>query len=436
MAAAGRAPRPCRSSKARRSAPSPSAPAPARPSASAPSYGHPGRPRGRPHGRRARPARPRAVRRRGPAPPRPPAPGAARRQGRRPSMARAGAGPGPARPRSPPPRRPGDPPATRPRRARPRPGPSAAARRSARPGRAPRRARPHVGIAAPSADEGEHGEGEHPRHRPRAPVTQRRGGGVRRLRPAPAVELDAGATGHEEQAPEIHPALGAVLEAGVEVAIDDVVAPHPQRPPHEVEVGAASVLLQPGVQGECQAALELRGRPRCPGEDFDRADVGQRVGQHLGVAELLAERECLGVPDRCLLGVLRGGVEVPEVGVASASSRPRGSCSKRETACRPTASAFSVRPRKRYSRDRERKQSPSSSGSPRAPRRASARSCAGIAASSSPVDSPRRHDARAARPAPGARASRHSAAPVRTGRQLRDVPRATRRARRPPARTA
>ena len=155
-------------------------------------------------------------------------------------------------------------------------------------------------------------------------VAQRLGGGVGRLRPQPAVELQAGATGDEEQPPQVHAALGAVLEAGVEVAIDDVIAPYAQRPPHEVEIGAPRLLLQPGAQGELQAALELRRRLRRAGEDLDRADVGERVREHLGVVELLAERERLGVPGGGLLRVLRRRVEVTEVGVGERQLAPAG----------------------------------------------------------------------------------------------------------------
>jgi hypothetical protein len=184
--------------------------------------------------------------------------------------------------------------------------------------------RPHVGIAASGPHQGEHRQREDPRHRPRATVAQGLGGGVGRLRPQPAVELQTGATGDEEQPPQVHAALGAVLEAGVEVAIDDVIAAHPQRPPHEIEVGASRVLLQPGAQGELQAALKLRRRLRCVGEDLDTADVGERIGEHLGVVEPLAERQRLRVPQGGLLRILRGRVEVAEVGVGERQLAPAG----------------------------------------------------------------------------------------------------------------
>jgi hypothetical protein len=108
------------------------------------------------------------------------------------------------------------------------------------------------------------------------------------------------------------------------VTIDDVIAAHAQRPPREVEVGAARVLLQPGAQGELQAALELRRRPRGAGEDLDTADVGQRVGEHLGVVELLAQRLRPSVPRAGLLGVLARRVQVSEVGVGQRQLAPVG----------------------------------------------------------------------------------------------------------------
>ena len=151
-------------------------------------------------------------------------------------------------------------------------------------------------------------------------------GHVRRSRSAAAAESaassqrprsssSAGAAGDEEQPPQIQAALGAVLEAVVEVAIDEVVAPEAQRPPHEIEVGAAGVLLEPAAQGELQAPLELRRRLRGVGEDLDDADVGERIDANLGVVELLAERERLRAPGGRLLGVLGDRVQMPEVGV-------------------------------------------------------------------------------------------------------------------------
>ena len=187
------------------------------------------------------------------------------------------------RPRSPPPRRSS------------RPSSHAASARAAATG--PRRCSSPVGSASASASSsaGQTSgsprlartrpstvEREDPRHRPRATVAQRRGGGVGRLRPQPPVELQAGAAGDEEQPPQVQAALGAVLEACVEVAIDDVIAAHAQRPPHEVEVGAPGVLLQPGAQRELQAALELRRRLRGVGEDLDTADVGERIARAPG----------------------------------------------------------------------------------------------------------------------------------------------------------
>ena len=247
---------------------------------------------------------------------------------------------------------------------------------------------PHVGIAAPGAHQGEHREGEDARHRPRATVAQRLGGGVGRLRPQPAVELQAGAAGDEEQPPQVHAALGAVLEAGVEVAIDDVIAAHAQRPPHEVEVGAAGVLLQPGAQGELQAALELRRRLRGAGEDLDRADVGERVGEHLGVVELLAERERLGVPGGGLLRVLRRRVEVTEVGVGERQLAPAGQSLEAGHRLEADLGGLlgapqeAVQPRERAQavalRERVRARAAQRQG----------RSCAAIAASSSPMRYP------------------------------------------------
>jgi hypothetical protein len=84
------------------------------------------------------------------------------------------------------------------------------------------------------------------------------------------------------------------------------------------------VLLQPGLQGELQAALELRRRLRGAGEDLDAADVGQRIGEHLGVVELLAQRLRLIVPRGGLLGVLARRVQVSEVGVGERQLAPVG----------------------------------------------------------------------------------------------------------------
>jgi hypothetical protein len=67
----------------------------------------------------------------------------------------------------------------------------------------------------------QHAEREDAWHRPPASIAQGEPGGVPGLVPAPAIELHAGAARDEEQPPQIEAVLGAMLEAVLEVAVDE-----------------------------------------------------------------------------------------------------------------------------------------------------------------------------------------------------------------------
>ena len=213
IAAAGRAPSRCSSSSAARRAPSSSASA----SASAASYGQPER---GPELRGAPPSRPRARARRARRRRRRTSlvdarPAGASRRARRPPTAPAGAARARARRRS----------RVASRSSRPRS--QAASARAAATGPDPLELagrlgqrerlveqRPDVGIAAPRAHERRarcsammRGSGRG------AAIAQDERGGVRRLVPAPAIELARGrGSASEVQPPQIEAALGAVLE--------------------------------------------------------------------------------------------------------------------------------------------------------------------------------------------------------------------------------
>ena len=131
-----------------------------------------------------------------------------------------------------------------------------------RPDLADPRAVPEPGRATPSAYT--RGTGQSAR------VAQDERRGIAGLLPAPAIELDAGAAGEQEQPPEIEAPLGAVLEPGLQVPLCQGVGSMAKRPPDEVEERAAGVLLE--------ARASARARGSAPASSDPPVVAGEELG--------------------------------------------------------------------------------------------------------------------------------------------------------------
>lgn len=116
-------------------------------------------------------------------------------------------------------------------------------------------------------------------------------------------------------------ALDAVVKPRLQVAVNDVIPPLANRPPNEVEVRAAGVLLESGAQREVEALLQLRRRLGA-GEHLDRAEIGERVDAGLGGVEPLPEGHCLGGPRESFLRGVGDRVQMTEVDVCHRQFAP------------------------------------------------------------------------------------------------------------------
>ena len=149
--------------------------------------------------------------------------------------------------------------------------------------------RPSLRVAAACSNERQDREREDLRHRPSAVVAKDEARGISRLVPAPPVEVEARAARQEEEAPQVEPAFRAVLKTIVEESIDQPVPAAADGPPHEVQVGAAGVVLQILLEGKAQRLLELSRRV-CRDHGHN-PEVGEGVDLDLHVPEPLSQLE-------------------------------------------------------------------------------------------------------------------------------------------------
>ncbi len=146
----------------------------------------------------------------------------------------------------------------------------------------------------------------------------------------------------------------------------------PNRGKHELQKGAAGVLLEAVPLRECQCPLHLQPAVVQAGLGLRRPDVRERINLRLGVVEAFGEFECARTPTRVGVSVFDDIRRCETLAYAIASSWPAGNGSSSSTASSASCSPSSVLPVKNSRRDRDRTASPSPRWSPRLRRHSSA----------------------------------------------------------------
>src|SRR5207247_9344007 len=114
-------------------------------------------------------------------------------------------------------------------------------------------------LSAPGGGEPERREREDARDRPGARIAEGARGRVGGVGPARLIELQSGATGDQEQPPQIEAALHAVLEPDLEMLPYEAEITISKGPPHEVQASAPRVLFQARRQRELAGQLQPVG---------------------------------------------------------------------------------------------------------------------------------------------------------------------------------